>query len=251
MWLAKEQQMKAVTVAEDKGTDTSNRITFDRKGIIEGARQSVPIALGIFSYGLVFGVLARQAGLSTLESLLMSGMVFAGASQLAVLGLWVAPLPVAAIVLTTLVVNLRHLLMGAALRPWFASLKGWQKYGSLFLMNDESWALTMGQFARGGSNGAFLMGSGLVSFAAWSGATLVGQTLGSALQDPRAIGLDFAFAAVFIGLLVGFWKGRSDLLPWGVAALVAIAAAWWLPGKWYIIAGGVAGSIVGALKNDS
>ena len=95
------------------------------------------------------------------------------------------------------------------------------------------------------------MGSGLVAFVAWTGATIVGQTLGSALQDPRALGLDFAFSAVFIGLLVGFWKGRGDLLPWGIAALVAIVAALWLPGKWYIVAGGIVGSIVGAIKSDN
>ena len=237
-----------VQEAEEQGAD---RVVFDRKGILEGARWTVPIAIGIFAYGIVFGVLARQAGLSGLESLLMSGLVFAGASQFAALGLWIAPLPVAAIVLTTFVVNLRHLLMGAALRPWLAGLKGWQKFISLFVMNDESWALTMGHFARGGSNGGFLLGSGLVAFVAWTGATIVGQTLGSALQDPRALGLDFAFSAVFIGLLVGFWKGRGDLLPWGIAALVAIVAALWLPGKWYIVAGGIAGSIVGAIKRDN
>jgi len=224
---------------------------FDRAGVNEGARQSVPVALGIFAYGLVFGVLAHQAHLSVLESLLMSGIVFAGSSQFAVLGLWVAPLPVAAIVLTTLVINLRHILMGAALTSRMAHLKGWQKYLSLFVMTDESWALTMGYFARGGRKSAFLLGSGLMAFLAWTGATLVGETAGSVLQDPRAIGLDFAFSAVFIGLLLGFWKGRRDLLPWGVAAVVAIFAALWLPGKWYIILGGIAGSVVGAVSNDS
>jgi 4-azaleucine resistance transporter AzlC len=224
---------------------------FDRAGVIEGARRSVPVALGIFAYGLVFGVLAQQAHLSVLESLLMSGIVFAGSSQFAALGLWVAPLPVAAIVLTTLVINLRHILMGAALTSRMAYLKGWQKYLSLFVMTDESWALTMGYFAKGGRNSAFLLGSGLMAFIAWTGATFVGETAGSVLQDPRAIGLDFAFSAVFIGLLLGFWKGRRDLLPWGVAAVVAIFAALWLPGKWYIILGGIAGSVVGAVSNDS
>ncbi|MEO8285721.1 MAG: AzlC family ABC transporter permease [Chloroflexota bacterium] len=235
------------------GEDTSldQRVTFTRQGLFEGARQTVPVALSIFAYGLVFGVLARQAGLSTAESLLMSGIVFAGSSQFAAIGLWVAPLPVAAIVLTTLVVNLRQLLMGAALRPWFAALTRPQLFLSLFVLNDESWALTMGSLRRGSNNGAFLLGSGLVSMMAWLSATLVGGSLGNALQDPGVLGLDFAFTEVFIGLLVGFWKGRSDLLPWGVAALFAVFAAMYLPGKWYIIVGGIAGSVAGALKSDS
>ena len=225
--------------------------SFTWRGVLEGSRRSVPVAMGIFAYGLVFGVLARQSGLSLLESLVMSGTVFAGAAQFAALGLWIAPLPVLAIVLTTLVVNLRHLLMGAALRPRMASLRGWQKYLSLFFMSDESWALTMGQFANGGDNGAFLLGSGVMAFLAWFSATAVGQSLGTALQDPGSLGLDFAFTAVFIGLLLGFWKDRNDLLPWGIAALVAVLAAWWLPGKWYILLGGLAGSIVGALRSDA
>src|SRR5712691_7227893 len=87
-------------------------VVFDRRGALDGAGQAVGIALSVFSYGLVFGVLAREAGLSVLESLLMSGLVFAGAAQFVVLGLWATPLPIGPIVLTTLIVNLRHLLMG-------------------------------------------------------------------------------------------------------------------------------------------
>jgi 4-azaleucine resistance transporter AzlC len=224
-------------------------VTFDLAGARAGARRSIPIALSIFVYGLVFGVLARQAGLSIIECLLMSGLVFAGASQFVALGLWISPLPVVTIILTTLIVNLRHLLMGAALRPWLSRLPATRAYGTLFFLNDESWALTMGEFARGGRNAAFLLGSGLAAFAAWSGATLVGRTAGSALQDPARWGLDFAFTAVFIALLVGLWKGKSDLLPWAVATIVAVITARWLPGKWYILLGGLAGSLAGAVQD--
>jgi predicted branched-subunit amino acid permease len=70
---------------------------------------------------------------------------------------------------------------------------------------------------------------------------------GSLAQNPARWGLDFAFTAVFLALLVGVWKGKSDLLPWGVAAIVAVAAAHWLPGKWYILLGGLVGSALGGL----
>src|SRR5215470_13566054 len=95
------------------------KATFTRRGLLDGTRMILPLALGAFTYGAVFGVLARQAGLSVLEALLMSGLVFAGASQFVALGLWTAPLPIVALISTTLIVNLRHVLMGAALRPWF------------------------------------------------------------------------------------------------------------------------------------
>jgi len=225
------------------------QVSFNRAGLLEGARLSIPIALGVIGYGLVFGVLARQAGLSLLEVFLMSSLVYAGSSQFAVLSLWVLPLPIVPIIFTTLIVNLRHLLMGAALRPWFSQLRTLPRYTSMFFMADESWALTMSRFAKGGRNGAFLLGSGLLMFVAWVGSTSVGRVLGSFVQDPERWGLDFAFTAAITALLVGMWRGKSDLLPWLVAAMVAIAAAQWLPGKWYILLGGLAGSLAGVVRN--
>ena len=116
-------------------------VTFTRAGLAVGVRRTLPIALGDFAFGIVFGVVARQAGLSLSESVLMSGMVFAGAAQFIAIGLWTAPLPIVSLIVTTLVVNLRHLLMGAALRPWFARLAPGKAYGSLFFLTDETWAL--------------------------------------------------------------------------------------------------------------
>ena len=224
-------------------------VLFTPHGVLYGVRQALPIALGVFAYGLVFGVLARQAGLTTLEALLMSGLVFAGAAQFVALGLWAAPLPALAIVLTTLVVNLRHVLMGATLRPWFARLPRRWTYLSAFFMVDESWAVTMGAFSRGYRDAAMLVGSGLTVFGAWLGATLAGRVSGS-LIDPTRLGLDFAFTAVFLAMLVGMWRGRGDIVPWLVAAIVAVIAARWLPGKDYILAGALAGSLVGALTDE-
>ncbi|MDB5078355.1 MAG: hypothetical protein JWP00_279 [Chloroflexi bacterium] len=226
-------------------------IEFSRAGILAGFRLSLPVALSVFAYGLVFGVLARQANLSLLEAVLMSVLVNAGAAQFTVLGLWTHPLPVLTIILTTFIINLRHILMGASIYPYFRKLKALPRNLSLFYLSDESWALTMGQFQQGKRNGAFLLGSGLALAVGWVGAAAVGYLLGSVVDDPRRWGLDFAFLAVFIALLVAQWKGRKDALPWIVAAVVAVAASYWLPGKWYILLGGLAGSLVGAWRNDS
>ena len=223
---------------------------FSGEGVRAGALAALPVAVGIFTYGLVFGVLARAAGLSALEAVLMSLIVSAGSSQFAAIGLWSQPLPIAAIVLTTLVVNLRHILMGAALRPWFGGLSVWQKLGSLHFVSDEAWALTMGYRTRGGNDRAFLLGSGIVTYAAWTGSTAAGYAFGSILPDPTTTGLDFAFTAVFIALLAGMWRGRRDLLPWIVAGVAACLAAALLPGKWYILAGALAGSLAGATRDD-
>jgi branched chain amino acid efflux pump len=231
--------------------ETTDKVTFTPSGALAGARRCLPIEVSGFAIGLVFGVLARQAGIGVTETVLMSALVFSGAAQFVVLGLWAAPLPVATIALTTLVVGLRHLLMGAALGPWFSRLPPLKAYGSVFFMADENWALTMSEFSKGRRDGAFLLGGGLAMFASWTISTLIGRTIGGAVQDPARWGLDFAFTAVFLALLAGMWKGRTDLLPWAVAAVVAVAAHYWLAGQWYILLGGLAGSMAGAVRGGA
>lgn len=230
--------------ASDRRPDGA--VTFTLSGALAGARRCVPVAVSGSAIGLVFGTLAGQAGLGAGEAALMSALVFSGAAQFVVIGLWANPLPVATIVLTTLVVGLRHLLMGAALGPAFSKLPRLKAYGSVFFMADENWALAMGEFAKGRRDAAFLIGGGLLMFFAWTVSTLIGGVFGSAIEDPARWGLDFAFTAIFLALISGMWKGRADLIPWTVAAAVAVAAYAWLPGQWYILLGGLAGSLAGA-----
>ncbi|HEX6777949.1 MAG TPA: AzlC family ABC transporter permease, partial [Ktedonobacterales bacterium] len=164
-------------------------------------------------------------------------------------GLWVSPLPVLAITLTTLVVNLRYLVMGATLRPWFERLSRFKTYGMVYFLSDENWALTMREFAAERRDAAFMLGSGILLTLCWFSFSVLGYFIGGAVSNPAQWGLDFAFVAVFLALLAGMWKGKADLLPWGAAAVVAIAAAHWLPGEWYILLGGLVGSLVGALRH--
>ena len=215
------------------------------------AKSALPLALGVASYGLVFGILARQAGLDLGQGLFMSLWVFAGSSQFIALEMWNGVVPVTALIVTTLVVNLRHLLMGAALAPRLNRLSPAKRLLTVFFVADENWALTMSRTTGkpdpdGNLTFAWLVGGGIVMYSGWVGSTLVGFCFGSFVQDPARWGLDFAFTAAFIALLTGFWRGKSDLLPWAVAAAVALACHHWLPGKWYILAGGLAGSLAGA-----
>jgi len=230
------------------GDDQSVR--FSWAGIRDGYLQCVPVALGVAGYGVVFGVLAREAGLSVAEATLMSATVLAGAAQLVAMELWADPVPVVALVVTTLVVNLRYVLMGAALRPWFRSLSPRQAYGSVFFTADENWALTMGELRSGSRQGAFLLGSGLAIWSFWVIATVVGATAGSVVEDPARYGLDFALTAVFLTLAVELWEGRSSLAPWLAAAGVAVLAHHLLPGRWYILCGGLVGALVVVVRYE-
>jgi 4-azaleucine resistance transporter AzlC len=217
---------------------------------LRGLRISLPLAAGVAAYGLVFGVLAREAGLSIADVALMSSIVFTGSAQFVALTLWAASPPVLALALATLAVNLRYVLMAAALRDLFARTSRLKAFAAVFLVNDESWALTMGEVARAGASVSFLVGSALVLYAAWLGSTVAGRVIGTAIGDPSRWGIDFAFTATFLALLMGMLRGKRDILPWAVSAAVAIAASLYLPGKWYILIGGIAGATAGALRRD-
>lgn len=229
---------------------TDEDVTFTLGGVRDGYLACVPVAAGVAGYGVGFGLLAKQAGLSVAEATLMSATVLAGAAQLVAVEVWRDPVPAAAVVGTTLVVNLRYLLMGATLRPWFATLSPSRAYGSAFFMADENWALTVADLRSGSGRGAFLLGSGLAIWSFWVAATVLGATAGGAVADPARFGLDFVLAAVFATIAVDLWDGRGDLGPWAAAAVVAVAAAAALPGYWYVILGGLAAVVAEVAAGD-
>ena len=229
--------------------EPAQAVVFTRAGVLLGMRRFAPLALSVFAYGMVFGVLARQAGLSLGAAAGMSAFVSAGSSQLVAIGMWQTPLPVVSIVFTTLVVNLRHVLMGAALRPYLGSISKARLFPMLHLMGDESWAMAMQEFEQGRRDLGFMLGCGLLGLTAWVGSTMAGHLAASAIPDPAEFGLDFAFTAVFLALLVGMWKGRSSLLPVAGAVVLSLLASQVLGGKWYIVVGGLAGSLLGAWQD--
>ena len=214
-----------------------------------GARACVPVVISVAAYGIVWGVLARGAGMSLLEVVLMSGLVFAGSAQFVALDLWTATpasLPIGPLILAALIVNLRYLLLTATLRPLFGPGEQMKGGFSMFLVTDETWAMTVSEMARGGGSAGFLLGGGVLAYSCWLGTSVIGHMLGSAIDDPSRYGLDFAFTATFLVLLLGMWKGKGDLVPWLVAALAAIVSARLIPGSWYILIGGIVGSLAGA-----
>ena len=214
-----------------------------------GARRALPLLLGLTPFGLVAGLMAQGQGLSFTEAGLMSGLCYAGSAQILALSHWAVPAPVLAASLAALVVNLRLVLMGPVLAPWLDRLRGWRLLGSLFLMADQNWALSVEAMRRGEADGGFLFGSGAITWAAWVVTTLAGHVLGRIVAPAPGHPLFFAALAVFIALLVPMWRGRADGLPWVVAASVATLASQVLPGSWYIVIGAVAGSAAGLARD--
>jgi 4-azaleucine resistance transporter AzlC len=217
-------------------------------GMKRGARAALAITLGLTPFGLVVGVVADARGLSLLETLLMSGLVFAGTAQLVALELWSDPAPVAAAGLAVLVVNLRMAPMGAALAPVLDRLRGWRLWATLAVLVDNSFAMTVAEMRAGRRDPGFLLGASLTMLANWLVTCAIGHSLGALVRLPAGHPLFFAATATLLSLLVPIWRGRADLAPWAVAGLVALAAhgpAGFGP-PWPVLAGALAGAATGA-----
>lgn len=200
-------------------------------------------------YGLAFGVMAGAVGLSLWEAMALSGWMNAGGAQMATLQAWGDPVPLLAVCLTTLAMNARYLLLGAALRPWFGGLPAWHSYPSLFVMGDANWALSLREQAEGRNDAAFLLGTGAVLWVVWVGATAAGYVFGQSLGDPRKYGIDFMLAAFFATMAVAFVRRAGDIAPLLVGMAAAVVIERLVPGPWYILGGALAGSLVGALRH--
>ena len=217
----------------------------------QGMWANLPVAASVAAYGSVLGVLAAQKDIGWVELMLMNLSIFAGSAQFVMVDMWAPPLPIVEMVLAVLVINLRYALIGASLNPLFQGKSLRHKSLMMHLVADENWAVTMAAHRRGDATTYFLLGGGLCLITVWSSGTMLGHQLGAAIQHPERFALDFAFVAVFMALTVMFWRGRADLLPWIVAAGAAVVAEKLLPGKWYIIIGGVCGALVSSLYGKS
>lgn len=219
----------------------------DLAGILSGLKRMAPLSLFVIAFGLAFGVAALQRGLSGLETLLMSGLVFAGAAQFAALELWGPQIPLIALIATTFAINARHLLMGAALYPWLRHLPPGQRYAGLVVLSDSNWAMAAADYQRGETNVGMLVGGGIALWLAWMLGTLMGVVFGSGISEPERFGLDVIMGCFLLAMLVDGKRDLSILLPWGVAALSALAALRWLPDNSHVIVGALAGGVAGLL----
>ena len=219
--------------------------------IQKGAVANLPMAASACAYGSVLGVLAAQNDVSWLELLAMNVSVFAGSAQFVMVDMWAPHLPVLEMVFAVMIINLRYLLIGVSLNPVFQGATLPQKSMIMHLVADENWAVTMAAHRRGTATIWFLLGGGLCLFTVWSCGTLFGHRLGALVRNPEAWALDFAFTAVFTALAISLWRGKSDLLPWAGAAVLAILAESMLPGKWYIVIGGVGGALLPLLRKEA
>lgn len=218
-----------------------------RADFMAGLARMLPVILAAIPFALIFGALAGDRGLPFSGVVLMSATVFAGGSQVVALGMWSDPPALAAIAAATLLVNARHLFMSASISRRMAGFSGPGRLAALVLLTDETWALAESRAARAELTPAFYFGLALPLYVNWIFWTSLGALAGAIVDDPGALGLDFAFAAIFIGLLMGFRASRGFLAVAGTSLVASAATAWMIPGAWSIAVGAAAGVATAAL----
>lgn len=209
--------------------------------IRDGSRDILPAAVAAIPIGLLFGALCAGKGLSVAEVALMSGLVCAGAAQFAALEMWAHPVPTAAILVSTLLVNARNVLMGLSLAPKTGLFRPVHKALGFYVLSDENWALSERRSARRPLRPAYFLTMGAVLYVNWVAWTTLGAATGALLGDPRRLGADFAFTALFIGLIAGFWTGRGTAVTIAASALASAIVHVLVGPPWHVAAGAVAG----------
>ncbi len=192
-------------------------MTPGRAAIIEGW----PVFVTALVVGTAFGLTARQSGLTVVETSATSLIVFAGASQFVMVDLLRTGAPAPLIVLTVVLLNARHLLMAAAVRPFAGSVSLARRLGLAYVLTDEAFAMGVGWFRRGHRDLTYFTVFGSLMWCAWNAGTLMGAVFGADVQDPQRYGIDFAITAVFAAIVVIGVRHRADAVIAVVAVLVA------------------------------
>jgi 4-azaleucine resistance transporter AzlC len=185
----------------------------------DGAKRIAPFSVAAFAFALSFGVLAPTAGMGSLEAIVMSATTFAGSAQFAAASILGVGGGIASAIVAATLLNTRYAPISVSVAPIFVG-------GSLRrllesqLIVDESWALSKrpdGRYDR-----RLLVGGGLLLYVCWVGGTAVGVLAGDALGDPDALGLDAAFPALFLALLVTQVHSRRALATAVLGGLIAL-----------------------------
>lgn len=200
----------------------------------EGFKAAWPICIGYFPLGLAFGVLAQKAGIHPLAVGFMSVVVFAGSAQFIAVSMWSGGVDPISIVLTTLVINFRHILMSSALSVYLQGCS--RRFFSFFAygVTDESFAVNLTRFGKGPWDPKRAFAVNQISNAVWVGSTILGAYAGERIPA-GSFGIDYALTAMFISLLILQLRGGLYVITACIAGLCALILSLVLPGNIHVV----------------
>ncbi|NLX36765.1 MAG: branched-chain amino acid ABC transporter permease [Chloroflexi bacterium] len=214
----------------------------ERPGLWAGFRATLPVALGCVPFGLAYGAVAA-ASLSPWQTSLMSLTVFAGTAQFVAVSMLAQGADLLSVWFTCVLVNLRLLLLSAAVSPHLQGIGAAQRLASAQALTDESFAVSLGAFRTHDAKPVYLVGSGLAIYLFWQIATLVGR-LASGLI-PQGFGLEYALSASLICLLFMLVHSRRQWVVALLAIVLALVSRLWLPDAWVVLAATMIAATVG------
>ncbi len=207
----------------------------DEEGFVQGVKDCLPTVLGYLSIGFAAGVIEKTAGLSIAEIALVSLLLYAGSAQFILAGMLLTHSSISAIIFTIFFVNLRHLLMSAALAPYFRHLPPWKNMLIGSQLTDETFGVAIHHTANKTMlNERWMLGLNITAYLNWAIANVAGGFFGQWITNPESFGLDFALPAMFIGLLVLQIIHRKN---WMVDLIVALSAIGLVVGSSYLFSG--------------
>lgn len=209
-----------------------------------GVRDISPVLLGVVPFGLVFGIAAVEAGFTTAQTIGMTVLVYAGASQLAAIELFGESAPLAVIVFTAIVINLRMMMYSASIAPHFQDLRVRTRAGLAYFLTDQAYAMSISEFSRNSERARipYYLGTALGIWAVWVASTVLGVVLGAGV--PPEWGLSFAVPLVFLAILVPSMTDRATIVAGIVGGAVALVAAG-VPFDLGLLIGAIAGLLAG------
>jgi 4-azaleucine resistance transporter AzlC len=218
-----------------------------RQEFARGLAKSVPILVGSIPTGIAYGVLARQSGLSGIETVAMSVLVFAGSAQFVAIAMLSAGASAAAMVVATFFINLRHVLFGASLAKWLDEVPVAWRAALAHGLTDETYALNAILFTQGEGSRWTMLATNIAMYVNWLAASAVGAFAGVWLGDVRRFGAEFAIPAMFIALATLMIKDRVHVAAAAVAAVAAVLFRVTLGPDWYVVGMVVAGASAGVV----
>ncbi|MCG0276658.1 MAG: AzlC family ABC transporter permease [Thermosediminibacteraceae bacterium] len=219
----------------------------EKRELIFGIKRAAPIVMGYVPVGFALGVLAADAGLSPLQTGMMSLLVYAGSAQFIAVSMLSAGAGYLPIIATTFLVNLRHILFSASLSPYFKEIS--QKIIPLisFYITDESFAVSITDAKEGNLAYTYFLGLYITSYLSWVISTVLGVTFGALIPNTKALGFDFALPGMFMALLCMQIKDRKTAFAALVAGLLSIFFLYILPGNWNVILASIITAMIGVL----